>query len=155
MQLVVELQSHGYDFFDFTMASTTNPQLGDSDPLSWAWAAASRSSLLWLTANCLNRGRIDLRFFVILPHQLELVEKYSERFRLGAEVFALLAGYLVSIGDVDCYDDIFEAAIPRACAIFKGVRAETKANEERATLTENTPDVSQSTPSQTAAAGRL
>ena len=155
MKLVVELRSHGYDFYDFTMASTTNPQLGDSDPLIWAWGAASRSSLLWMTADCLSRGRIDPNFFVILPHQLELVAEDSERFRLGAEVFTLLASYLVSIGDVDFYEDIFEAAIPRACAIFKGVMAKTKANEEREGLNKNTPVASQPTPSQTATAGRL
>lgn len=159
MKLVVELRSHGYDFYDFTMASTTNPQLGDSDPLIWAWGAASRSSLLWMTADCLSRGRIDPNFFVILPHQLELVAEDSERFRLGAEVFTLLASYLVSIGDVDCYEDIFESAIPRACAIFKGVMAEIKANEERETLTRSTPVASSPTlpraAAAAAAAGRL
>lgn len=157
VELVVELQSHGYDFFDFTMASTTNPQLGDADPLIWAWGAASRSSLLWLTVQCLTRGRIDPRFFLILPHQLELVEEGSDLFRLGAEVFALLARYLVITGDDLGTDAIVEAGIPRACAIFKGVRAEIRANEERETLTRSTPVASSPTLPRAAAsaAGRL
>lgn len=155
MKLVAELQFNGCDFFDFTMASTTNPQLGDSCPLIWAWGAASRSSLLWLTAECLRKGRFDQRFFVILPQQLELAEEGSDQCRLGVEVFTKLARYLVSEGVESEYVDMLDAHAPRASAIFKGLLAERFAAKEHATLSENTSLASHPEPSQITPTRRL
>ena len=155
IKLVSELQSNGCDFFDFTMASTTNPLVGDSDPLIWAWGAASKSSLIWLTEECVRRGRIDLGFFAVLPHQLELTREGSELCQLGEEVFAMFAGYLLSRGVESGFESLFAAQAPRACAIFKGVVAERIAAGEQAGLSESTPLASCPTPLHTAPARRL
>ncbi len=148
MKAIAQLQSHGCDFFDFTMASTGNPQLGDADPLMWAWAAGSEAALRWLTAVCLERHRFDLNFLAILPHQLELAEEGSERCRFGSEIFAMVASHLMHLdGGFDLGVLLAHDAL-RANAICKKLVAERLAVDERAVLADCTAPVPCSHPMQ-------
>jgi hypothetical protein len=134
--LVAEITLCEYDFFDFTMASTTNPLLGDADALTWAWGAASGSSLRWLAVESLNTPRAIPTFFTVLPYQLELTGEGSELWLLGTEIFTILARHLVAFRATPDFEHVWAGQAPRACAILKHVAAEQLADQERALLSE-------------------
>lgn len=148
MTTVVEIQHCGHDIFDFTMASTTNPQLGDADVLTWAWGAASGPSLRRLVIEWFSSPRSFPSFFEILPHQLELVDEGSDLCLIGTEIFTMFARYLVALGVVPDLEKVLANNAKRACAVFRNVMAEKLADQERVLISEATWQESEPSPSQ-------
>ena len=146
--MVAAIHHCDYDFFDFTMASNTNPQLGDADALTWAWGAASGPSLRWLAIEWFSSPRSVPRFFVMLPHQLELADEGSDLCLLGTEIFTMLARHLVACGAVPDFEKVWAGDATRACLIFRNVMAEKLADQERVLLSEAASQESEPSPSQ-------
>lgn len=152
---VVAIQQTDFDFFGFTMASTTNPQLGDADALTWAWGASSGRALKWLTIECLSSPRPFPQFFAILPHQLELTDEGSALWLLGTEVFTMLARHLVAFQAVPDFERVWAGDATRACSILRNVVAEQLADKECVLLSEVISQDSEPVPSQKSGATRL
>ena len=152
---VVAIQQTDCDFFGFTMASTTSPQLGDADALTWAWGASSGRALKWLTIECFSSPRLFPKFFALLPHQLELTDEGSELCLLGTEIFTMLARHLVAFQAASVFDRVWAGAATRANLILRNVIAEQVAKQERVLLSEVTPQGSEPVPSQKSGATRL
>lgn len=155
MALAASIQESGCDLFDFTLASSTNAQMGDADVFTWAWGASSGRSLQWLTRECFSDLRPFPHFFTILPIQLELTVQGSAQCVLGMEMIALLARHLDTFGAAAEFAEVWASIAPRACVIFKDVLAEHQAERERATLSEATAQGSEPIPSQKSGATRL